>query len=174
MPVVLEKKYSIPNSYDAPTTELMKVLIDDFRLRISDDIPENNILNQKTLTYTDGVICQLYENALRDLNAGTPRTRYEMANFAQMFGESVLTLGAIVFALFREGMLQLKNQVDFSDSGLSIGMFNKFPQYQSVWGSILQTYLQEKADVKAAVIAKSPNAGFFGIASEYSYRRTDR
>jgi hypothetical protein len=68
-----------------------------------------------------------------------------------------------------EGILQLRNQVDYSDSGLTVAMFNKTGMYQGWVGFLLQTYLSDKKAVKSAVIPKSANSGFVGIGTEFGY-----
>jgi hypothetical protein len=69
-----------------------------------------------------------------------------------------------------EGLLQLRNQIDYSDSGLTIAMFNKTQLYQSWWGTLVQDYMRAKAAVKSAILPSSANSGFVGMGSEYSYR----
>lgn len=170
MPLVLYKTYSIPKQYTPEETVILKDLIDQFRLRAGDDIPEENILYQKAQRYKDNQILSFYNAALVDINGwGVPRTNYKLSELYKE-NRALLILGAIVTMLMREGIFQGANQIDFNDSGLSIGMYNKTGIYQSWWGSLLAQYNADKKVLKDSVIVKSPNAGFYGISSEFAYR----
>ena len=148
---------------------MYKDLIDDFRLAIADDIPEKNITIGKIHQYTDNQIISLMQRALRDLNCGYPKSNKTITEMYKT-NANILIMGAIIFSLLREGIFQLRNQIDFNDSGLSIAMFNKTTLYQSWYGTLLNQYLQEKQNYKDSIIPSSPNAGFVGIMSEFGYR----
>ena len=169
MSVVLSKVYNISGNYTDEEKEIYKNLIDDFRLAIADDIPEKNVTIGKIYQYTDNQIISLMQRALRDLNCGYPKSNRTLAEMYNE-NENVLIMGAIVFSLLREGIFQLRNQIDFSDSGLSIAMFNKTTLYQSWYGSLLNQYLQDKQNYKDSIIPSSLDAGFKGIMSEFGYR----
>lgn len=170
MPVILSKKYSISGQYTSEEIEIYKQIIDDVRLRVADDDPDLNVLNNKIQQYNDNIIIQLANMVLRDLNSGIPRTRYTIPQMWNTIDPGLLIDGIVVFSLLREGILQLRNQIDFNDSGLSISMFNKTGIYQSWYGMMLQDYLRKKADLKAAAIPRSANSGFLGIGTEFGYR----
>lgn len=169
MSVVLKRKYNFKGNYTEDQKELLQYMIDTFRLRIGDDDPERNILYKKTCRYSDEKIKQLLDTAMNDINGGQPRTNYDIFEFNSICDNDLVVNGAIVFALLREGLLQVANQVDYSDSGLSIGMFNKTQLYQSWYSQLLQLYLNDKAEWKRAVLPKSENSGFYSVASEFSY-----
>ena len=170
MPIVLKKIYKIVGDFTKEEVEILKSLIDEFRLRMADDNPELNILNKKALKYTDDNIVKLVMSTLNDINGGFPSTNYSLSYVYNSIDNSLLLEGAMVFALLREGILQVNNQIDFNDSGLSIGMFNKTQIYQSWYGTLLQQYLQDKTEVKRAAIPNSATAGFYGIDTEFGYR----
>jgi hypothetical protein len=134
---------------------------------MSDDDPQANILLGKVLKYSDDKIIKLFKRSLNDLNGGSPRTNYTLFNFPE---DDLLISGAVIFALISEGILQLRNQVDFSDSGLSINMFNKTGGYQGWAGFLLQQYILDKTAFKATVVPRSANSGFVGIGSEFGYQ----
>ena len=169
MSVVLTKVYEISGNYTEEEKIVYKDLIDDFRLAIADDIPEKNVTIGKIYQYTDNQIVALMERALRDLNCGYPKSNKTIVEMYNA-NSNLLIMGAIIFSLLREGIFQLRNQIDFNDSGLSIAMFNKTTLYQSWYGTLLNQYLQEKQNYKDSIIPSSPNAGFIGIMSEFGYR----
>lgn len=169
MPIIMKRSHSLKGNYTNEQKLILEKLIEAFRLTIGDDEAEKNILNKKMNAYSDDKIIRLLNRTMSDINGGQPKTNFSIWDFAQYWDDTLIVDGAVVFAMMAEGMLQLRNQVDFSDSGLSIGMFNKTQLYQG-WGSfLLQTYIQAKADLKAAVIAKSQPSMFVGIGSEFGY-----
>jgi hypothetical protein len=169
MPIIMKKIYSISGNYTPEEKAILQEYIEMFRLRVSDDDSEKNILNKKTSQYSDNTIVKLLMQALNDINSGFPKTDYGLIFFTNSIDNNLIVDGAIVFALIREGLLQLRNQIDFSDSGLSIGMFNKTGLYQGWAGFLIQQYLSDKKEIKRAAKATLPNAGFLGIGSEFGY-----
>lgn len=169
MPIIMNKKYSIQGNYTEEQKAILEKLISDFRLSVGDDDPEKNILNKKMSAYSDEKIIRFLNRALSDLNGAQPRTTFTLWDFASNWDDSLIVDGAMVFAMIAEGILQLRNQVDFSDSGLSIAMFNKTQIYQGWASFLLQSYMQGKAELKAAVVAKNQPSMFIGIGSEFAY-----
>lgn len=169
MPIVLTKVYNITGNYTDAEKAAYKYLIDQFRLGIGDDVPEDNLLIGKIYQYSDNQIIALLNRALTDCNYGYPKSNLDIVRFRKE-NANLLILGATVFSLIREGIFQLRNQIDFNDSGLSIAMFNKTQLYQSWYGALAQQYLQEKQAYKDSIIPSSPGAGFKGISSEFGYR----
>lgn len=169
MSVVMRKKYSIKGNYTDSEKETLEKLINLFRVSVNDDDPEKNILNKKTSAYSDEKIIRLLMRAMADINGGQPITTFTIFEFGASWDDTLIVDGAVVFSLMAEGILQLRNQVDFNDSGLSIGMFNKTQLYQGWSTFLLQNYMQAKADLKASIIAQGSPSMFHGIGSEFSY-----
>lgn len=165
----MKRKYSITGNYTEEQKEVMQSLIDAFRISVSDDDPEKNILNKKTNSYSDDKIVRLLKRAMQDINSGQPLTTYSIFEFATIHDPSLIVDGAVVFALISEGLLQLRNQVNFNDSGLSIGLFDKTQLYQSWAGMLIQNYAAAKAEFKSSIIPKSQPSMFVGIGSEFAY-----
>ena len=169
MPIIMNKKYSIKGNYTDEQKAILERLIGMFRLTVGDDDPEKNILNKKMSAYSDEKVIRFLNRAMADINGGQPLTTFTIWTFAEQWDDTLIVDGAVVFAMLSEGILQLRNQVDFSDSGLTIGMFNKTQLYQGWASFLLQSYMQAKADLKAAVIAKAQPSMFVGIGSEFGY-----
>lgn len=170
MPLVMKKTYQISGNYTDNEKEMLVDMINAYRSRMADDMPEKNILNKKKTQYSDNQIIQFLRLSTNDLNGGTPRTNFTMFDLYSRGDDDLVVLGAIVFTLMSEGILQLRNQMDFSDSGLSISMFNKTGAYQGWASFLMQEYMLDKKEFKSSVIPSSGNSGFFGISSEFGYR----
>lgn len=166
MAVILSRIYNIPGVYSEDEKAMYQDIIDAVRLRIADDEPLRNILNKQQEKVTDGEIISLANEVGRDLNSGTPRTKYPLKQFYNM-DSNVIIMGIMVFWFIKEGLLQTANQTDFNDSGLTIQMFNKTPLYQSWYQTLINPYLQAKQDIKDSIIPSSLNSGFVGIHSEF-------
>ena len=174
MQLIISKIYNFPISGTDEEIAMKKDLIDQFRILVRDDIPSENVLYQKMQRYKDTQILSLYNTALSDINrTGVPYTNYLLMDLYQI-NSALLVSGSIIMSLRAEGIFQMANQIDYSDSGLSIAMFNKSTLYQSWWGSLVGQYISDKKTFKDGVIPRSPNAGFVGIASEFSYRFSRR
>lgn len=170
MPVIMKRKYTfVTDDMTNEQKELYQKLIDMFRVRVLDNIPDKNILDKLQYHHSDTDIINYINTALNDINGEPPRTEFRIVYFAQKYGTNILVEGAIIFALIADGLLQLRNQVDYSDGGLSIAMFNKTTIYQSWVGFLLQTYMTSKQNIKKSCIASSINSGFVGISSDFAY-----
>lgn len=151
---------------DEAEKQKMIDLFDAFRTEINDADAELNILSGGEIENSNAKILKYFQRAIRDLNSGSPITTYQIKDFPD---EGLLIDGAVIFYLIANGVLQMRNQLDYNDGGLAIGMFNKTGQYQSWAQFLLQTYQQNKMAFKQAEITRSHNAGFLGIGSEFGY-----
>jgi hypothetical protein len=166
----MKKVYQINGNYTQEEKQTLQEIIVDFRARMADDDPQKNILNKKSQQYSDDKIIGFFKMALSDLNGGAPKTNFTIFTLYQRGDSDLIVTGAIVFALMAEGILQIRNQMDYSDSGLSIALFNKTGAYQGWASFFLQQYLNDKKEFKSGIIPKSANSGFVGVSSEFGYR----
>lgn len=139
--------------------------IAELKSMLADDDGSKNILNRKMPQYNDTQLRFFLRRALSDANGGVPPTNYTLEQFPD---DGLILTAAVIFACIAEGILQLRNQTDYSDAGLSLSMFNKTGGYQGWAGFLLQSYTQDKTDFKRGIIASSPGAGFYGIRSQFS------
>lgn len=167
MAIVMIRNYEIDDKYSNEEKEILRDLIDIFRVRVADHDAEKNILNGKELSYSDPMIIKFLESAALDINAGIPRTNFTVFELHRKKHTGVLMTGAIIMSLMHEGLLQLKNQANYSDSGLSIQLFDKSTYYQSWLGILLNQYEGEKRDFKASVISSQGHSIFYGVATDY-------
>jgi len=140
-------------------------LRDDLRAMLNDSVASRNILLGKEHAYSDTELDFFLKMALRDLNSGGPRTDYSLETFPD---PGLLIMAGMIFSFIAEGVLQLRNHIDYNDAGLSLSLFNKTSGYQGWAGFLLQTYLTNKVEFKRGVISNSQGAGFIGISSPFS------
>ena len=166
MPLIMKKIFNITGNYTPEEKDTLLGYIELFRGCISDSDPDKNIINGKIQQYTDDQIIFFFNRALKDLNSGSPKCSYSLFNFPD---DDLLMDGAMIFTLISEGILQLRNQVSYSDSGLSINLFDKTAGYQGWAGFLLQQYDNDKRIFKSTIVPMSVNSGFVGIGSEFGY-----
>lgn len=140
-------------------------LISDLRVLLSDDDPEKNILNGKEEVYTDSKLLYFLRQALRDINRTSPITSYTLEDIPD---PQLVVDGGMIYSLIAEGILQLRNSLNYNDAGLSIAMFDKTGGYQAWAGFLLQTYMNNKLEFKRSVLPSSFGAGFVGVRSQFS------
>lgn len=169
MPVIMKRKFNITGNYTDYQKEILEELIQLFRVSVSDTNPDKNILNKKAQHYTDDEIIALLNRAMHDINGGQPLTHISIYEFAKQWDNTLIVDGAVIFALIGEGLLQVRNQVNFNDSGLSIGIFDKTQIYQGWASFLIGQYIQAKSEFKQAYITANQPSIFHGISSEFSY-----
>lgn len=168
MPIVMKRIFNIRGDYTDEQKEVLIRLIDMFRTTISDHDAEKNILNNKSLMYTDDRVLKLLLRAVADINGGVPLTNFDIFYIAREVDDTLIVDGAVVFALISEGLLQTRNQLPYSDSGLQINMFDKTQLYQSWIGMLMNNYMSAKADFKQTILTKHSEDTFVGISSEFA------
>jgi len=151
---------------DVILTPAEQILVTELRALLSDDDATKNILNGKKQVYSDAKLLFFIKLGLSDVNSGSPKTAYTLDTFPKD-DDDLIVQAAMVLIYMAEGVLQLRNQIDYSDAGLSVALFNKTGGYQGWAGFILQQYSAGKAQFKRGVWANTSGAGFVGIASGF-------
>ena len=169
MPIILKRSISIDNHENLTDAqkEVVYGLLIRFMSRMKELDSKNNIWGTDHF-FSDQEVYNHYIDAVKDINTGNPRTSFSLYELKNE-DEGLLIDGAIIMALMAEGLLQLRNQVSYSDSGLSINMFDKTQLYQSWLGFLINMYMAKKAEFKAYAGTLQPNGGFVGISSEFGY-----
>lgn len=147
-------------------SETERSLADDLRMQLKDDNAARNHLDAYQQHYTNAELIFYIRRAVKDINRETPHTNYTVDNFP-VDHQDLLITGGMIFAFVADGVLQLRNQIDYSDAGLSLSMFNKSSLYDQKVSFYLQIYLQDRKEFKRGVLANSVSAGFYGIASPF-------
>lgn len=128
----------------------MTILIKRFRNRILDSDPLENIL-KGDLEFSDERIEGFIIEALYDINEMEPRTKLTIQRFPKT---ALLLDGALVKMLIGRGLLHLRNQISYSDAGLSVNLDDK-SGYYSQWLAQLSTkYEQDKQRFKASLVPR--------------------
>lgn len=139
--------------------------VTELRGMLSDTDGSKNILNHKLPQYSDTQLEFFISRGLKDVNSGLPATNYALEDFPE---DDLLVNAALIQVCIAEGFLQLRNQIDYNDAGLSISLFNKTSGYQSWAGFLLTTYLSDKDSFKKSIIGMQAGSGFLGIQSQFS------
>lgn len=103
------------------------------------------------------------EMALDDFNNATqPRTGFSLDDFPSY---AILVWGTVIQALTGETLLQIRNRLNYTDAGLTIGTSDKAGDMASVIHSLTAMYEQKKQDLKVSLNA---DGAFGGVPSEYA------
>lgn len=103
--------------------------------------------------------------------AGTPPNLgyYTLEQMFDMHYQSFALRGTAVALLQSLGILQTRNQLQFSDGGISVGVSDKAPMWMQ-WIRDFQTkYEQEKVQRKVALNIQSIMGAFSGVHSEFFF-----
>ena len=143
-------------------------LAEMFRTSINDYDAEKNILAGKKLDLKDTEVYRYFKRAMADINKGAPPTDYTIFTFPKKH-HGLLIDAAFIFYCIANGVLQLRNQLDYNNAGLTVALFNKTGGYQQWASYMMQMYSMDKKEFKRSVIVDSPGAGFVGVGSEFGY-----
>ena len=127
------------------------------------DFPELNRLIKGEET-SDRMIAWAVVDALDDFNSTPPFIgSYGLSNFPST---SLLREGATIRILESVGLLQLRNQMNYSDGGITVSVSDK-SQFLMSWTNMLrQSYEQKKVRIKSSINVEMAFEGD-GIHSEY-------
>lgn len=129
------------------------------------DYPELNRLIEGHET-SDREIAFAIMEAIDDFNTTPPLiTPYKLENFPSM---SLLIRGSIIAVIESIGLLQTRNQMQYSDGqGVSVSVSDKGPMLMSWINLFAQSYEQKKFRLKQAINLGTALNGK-GVSSEYS------
>jgi hypothetical protein len=127
------------------------------------DFPELNRLISGEET-SDRMIAWSVVDTLDDFNSSPPFIgSYGLRNFPST---SLLREGAVIRVLESVGLLQLRNQMNYSDGGITVSISDK-SQFLMQWITMLRgSYEQKKTRIKASINVEMAFSGS-GVFSEY-------
>ena len=127
------------------------------------DFPELNRLISGEET-SDRMIAWAVVDALDDFNSTPPFIgSYGLKNFPSV---SLLREGAVIRILESVGLLQLRNQMNYSDGGITVSVSDK-AQFLMSWINMLRgSYEQKKTRIKSSMNVELAFEGS-GVHSEY-------
>lgn len=103
--------------------------------------------------WSDQQLLVYLEMAIGDINAEPPYTGFTLDNFPSSI-ETTVILGALVFSLIAESILQVGESFSYSDNGISLNI-NLAQGYQSMAQMLLAGYTTGKANIKRAMRPKA-------------------
>jgi len=130
------------------------------RLFIRDRKPYNTLVDGEESTDEQIDLCILL--AIGGFNTYPPMTTYTFQNFPSAW---LLLYGTIIEVLTSAGILQSRNQLDYSDGGITVAVSNKTPLYQSWLGMFARQYEMMRKAVKMELNIEQ---GWGGVNSEYA------
>lgn len=94
---------------------------------------------------------------------------YTLEDICSMHMQSVALRGTVITLLQSVGMLQTRNQLNFSDGGISVGISDKSPLLMQ-WIRDFQTkYEQQKTQIKVSLNIGQLLVNRSGVSSEYFF-----
>ena len=141
--------------------EPMKSLVERLRLRLLDDDPLKNILNDYKLDFSDRQLAGFIEESRYTINEAEPQTNYKLVKFPKT---SLLLDGAMVHIFEAKGLIHLRNQLSYSDAGFSVNLDDKSGHYAQWLSSKATLFFQGLKEFKRAQIPR-----FRGVGSPMRY-----
>jgi len=133
------------------------------------DYPELNRL-VKGEEHSSRMIAWAIMDMLSDF-AGTPPNLgyFTLEMMLQRHYQSFCLRGTVISLLQSAAILQMRNQLNFSDGGISVGVSDKAPQYLQFMSQLQQKYEQEKVQRKVALNIEAAMGDAGGVHSEYFF-----
>lgn len=127
------------------------------------DVVEFNALLSGEET-SDGLISLAADLAADDFTNSPPLIGlYTVESHPSLY---ILFLGTLIHVLRSAGLLQARNNLNYSDGGLTVATSDKSPMYQAWANNFFQEYESKKRTYKMAINAES---AYGGVRSEYSW-----
>lgn len=127
------------------------------------DHPQFNALLDDFET-SDAIISLCADLAADDFSTSPPLLgRYSVENHPSMY---ILFLGTLIQSMRSAGFLQARNNLNYSDGGLTVATSDKAPIYKALVDTMYQEYEFKKRELKKSLNAMS---AYGGIASEYMF-----
>lgn len=134
--------------------------LEKVRLYIRDSAALNALLDGKETSDTEMDLC--LELALDDFNTSPPLIgNFTLENHPS---QSLVLLSTIYWILQSAGILQSRNQLEYSSGGITVRSSDKTQLYQSWIAIFLQSFEAKKANLKKSLNAEQ---AYGGISSEY-------
>lgn len=127
------------------------------RVRLKDIVPQ-------CWAFTEDELDMQLETSLADFNAWPMFTCYTWDTVPQEF-IGVIVLGAQVFSLFAQGLLESGREFTITDNGISFNPPQISGYMQTAASTLLQTYTEMKEKVKANLKPHPAGVGTFRVTS---------
>lgn len=127
-------------------------------------ITTGSILSYNCWAFTEDEIDMQLETSLADFNAWPMFTCYTWDTVPQEF-IGVIVLGAQVFSLFAQGLLESGREFTITDNGISFNPPQISGYMQTAASTLLQTYTEMKEKIKANLKPHPAGIGTFRVTS---------
>ena len=127
------------------------------------DTPELNALLDRE-EHSDSLISLAAELAADDFSTTPPLIgRFTVDSHPSLY---LLFLGTLIQVLRSAGLLQARNNLNYSDGGLTVATSDKSSMYQAWANNFFNEYEAKKRNLKIAINAEG---AYGGVRSEYSW-----
>lgn len=127
------------------------------------DYPELNRLVSGVESSNRQIIWAIFD-ALDEFNTEPPFTSFALENFPS---KHLLVRMTVISLLQSIGLLMTRNQITFSDGGITVGINDKTPLIQSWLQLFMNSYEDKKKKLKVAYNIETAWGG--GVFSEYRF-----
>ena len=150
------------------TSETFNAFIQTVRLFTRDHPQLNRLV--KGEESSDRMIAWAILDFLSDF-AGTPPPLgyFALDDLFELHYQSFALRGTVVALMQSVGILQTRNQLQFSDGGISVGVSDKTPMLMQWIRDFQNKYEQEKVQRKVSLNIASLLVGNSGVPSEYFF-----
>lgn len=143
-----------------PRDKLLRML----KIELREDHPNlYNFLEGGKPSFTEEQLDYALEKSVMTYNEWMPFTSYSVDTFPYPLH---LVQGAVLAALEMLGLYELKNQMPFNDSGLSVDIFNKAPAFAQWIMRLEQKWYQKTREFKGCILPMSDDAGFVTVSGD--------
>jgi hypothetical protein len=151
----------------AGTSEMFNSFVQSVRLFLRDYSELNRIV--KGEEHSNRMIAFAVMDFLSDF-AGSPPFLgyYTIEDLCHMHMQSFATRGTVINLLQSVGMLQTRNQLTFSDGGISVGISDKSPLLMQWIRDFQNKYEQQKTQIKVSLNIQQL-FGTSGVHSEFFF-----
>lgn len=148
-------------------SETFNAFISMMRFWMRDQPALNRLI--RGVEHSNRLIAWATVDFLSDFNSTPPPLgQYGIEQLLELGYTSLARRGTAIALIESVGLLQTRNQLNFSDGGINVGVSDKTPQLQS-WLQLFQSkYEQDKLKIKVSLNINQI-LGEFGVHSEYAF-----
>jgi len=146
----------------SPAEQSLSVLVQSLRIFLRDHPSLNRLIKDEETS--DRFLAWALVDALDDINNSPPPLSYTLDGFPY---PHLLIRGAVITVLESVGILQTRNQLNYTDGGIRVSVSDKTPLLQA-WINLFQgKYEQKKAQWKVSQNLSRALGSPGGTHSEY-------
>lgn len=142
--------------------------VEDFIKAVRDYLRDEPRLNRliEGVEHSDNLIFSAILDAINDYNMIPPPMPFMTGSRIPQQLWTLIKIGAIIHLLQSLTLLHVRNQLNYSDGGIHVGVFDKQGPIQLLIGLLKPDF---DTKLKAYKISENLNSCFGGVHSEYFY-----